>query len=371
MISPVSDVSAWAYQNAVKPAFFSFPADRIHETLSRTGEILGKLSPARFLLRQMWAYADPVLEQTVAGISFPNPIGLSAGFDYNAQLTQVTPDLGFGWHTIGTITHGAYDGNPPPMLGRLPLSRSLWVNKGFKNLGAKATIAKLTEKPLRIPTGISIGATNRQYRSVDEQIHDYELAFREFESSTLAHLYYELNISCPNLSAGSDFQKPAQLKRLLLAIDKLKLGRPVFVKMPIDTENDVFLKLIDLIATSNCAGVIIGNLTKDYKNPALLQTETQKFTKGGFSGKPTFHRSNEKIKLTCGHAGKRLIIVGTGGIFTAEDAYYKIRCGATLLQLITGMIYQGPQVIGQINRDLSKLLQNDGFSHISEAIGVE
>lgn len=371
MLSPVSDISAWSYQNVVKPAFFSFPPDRVHETLSRTGEILGDLAPARFLLRQLWAYSNPMLEQTVAGISFPNPVGLSAGFDYHAQLTRVTPDLGFGWHTIGTITHGAYGGNQPPMLGRLPLSRSLWVNKGFKNLGAKATIGKLTGKHLQIPTGISIGATNRQYRSVDEQVHDYTLAFQEFESSTLSHQYYELNISCPNLSAGSDFQKPAQLRKLLLAVDKLKLSRPVFVKMPIDTENHIFLELIDLIATSSCAGVIIGNLTKDYKNPALLQTETQRFIKGGFSGKPTFHRSNEKIKLAHHHAGERLTIVGTGGIFTAEDAYFKIRCGATLLQLITGMVYQGPQVIGQINFGLSQLLRRDGFQNISQAIGVE
>lgn len=371
MVQSASSLSGWLYQNAVKPVFFSFPADLVHETLVSGGEIMGSLPIVPSIFRTFWAYSDPLLEQEIAGIHFSNPLGLAAGFDYNAQLTGIVPDLGFGWHSVGTMTHGAYGGNKPPMLGRLPLSRSLWVNKGFKNPGVGAIVAKLGDRQFRIPTGVSVGSTNKDYASIASQLTEYEFAFTALENSVMKHDYYELNISCPNLAAGTDFTQPKNLPKLLKLIDSLRLTRPVFVKMPIDIENRDFLRLVDSIAEHKLAGIIVGNLTKNRNNPRLFRSEAMRFEKGGFSGKPTFRLSNEKIQLAYKHAGKKLAIVGTGGIFSASDAYYKIRCGASLLQLITGMIYQGPQVVGQINSGLSELLKRDGFTNVSEAIGVE
>ncbi len=370
MIVPLVNLTAWGYQSILKPVLFRFRADVVHESFSQMGELLGR-TPTKNLMRAAWSYSDPRLEQNVAGIQFLNPVGLSAGFDYQAQLSKITPALGFGWHTIGTISIGAYSGNQPPMLARLPHSQSLWVNKGFKNPGAKAIIEKLGTNDFAIPTGISIGATNREYGSREEQIAEYCLAFQEFEDSGLRHQYYELNISCPNLKTGFGFYEPAALRQLLTAVQKLKLSRPVFVKMPIDQEMKDFLKLVEIIAEFKLSGLIVGNLTKDYGNPALFQVEAQKFTKGGFSGKPTVARSNEKIRAAYRLAGRELAIIGTGGIFTGADAYEKIKRGASLVQLITGMIYQGPQVIGQINRELVQIVKKDGFSHVSEAIGAE
>ncbi len=370
MIKPLSDLTGVVYRQVMKPVLFRLPADQVHESFLNLGEVLGN-TPLRSIMRTGWAYQHPALTQKIQGIEFSTPLGLAAGFDYNAQLTSVLPDLGFGWHTIGSITHGRYGGNPAPMLGRLPLSNSLWVNKGFKNPGAAAVIKKLEISSLRMPTGISIGATNRSYDSLAEQIGEYESAFQEFATSGLNHAYYELNISCPNLKVGVGFQDPAALRQLLQMVTSLNLTKPVWVKMPIDLDNQTFLTLVELIAQHHLAGIIVGNLTKDYRNPALFQTEAQRWQKGGFSGKPTQQRSNAKIRLAYRHFGQDLIIVGTGGIFTAADAYQKIRCGASLLQLITGLIYQGPQVVGQIHHGLVKLLQRDGFNHLSAAIGVE
>lgn len=140
--------------------------------------------------------------------------------------------------------------------------------------------------------------------------------------------------------------------------------------MPIDLSDAEFLSLVEIIVQHKIHGVIIGNLTKNRSNPALFQSEVAQFSKGGFSGRPTFAPSLHLIEITRKTFGQKLIIVGTGGIFTGNDAYTKILAGANLVQLITSLIYSGPQVVGQINRDLANLLKKDGFSNISEAVGL-
>jgi len=319
------------------------------------------------------------LEQNIAGTKFKNPIGLAAGFDYDGRLTQILPSFDFGFETIGTITNLPYGGNQKPRLGRLPKSKSLMVNKGFKNLGAVKTAEKLAGQTFKIPLGISIGQTNQKGKKIERSeirrrrtaIEDILSAFRIFEYSNIKSSYYELNISCPNLFGNISFYPPKSLDELLTSVDGLKIKKPIFVKMPINQTNNEILKMLDVISRHRIAGVIFGNLQKDRNDPSLDRKEVKKFKKGNFSGKPTEKRSNELIALAYRRHKGKLLIIGCGGVFSAEDAYRKIKLGASLVQLITGLIYEGPTLVAQINNELSTLLRLDGFKNINEAIGRE
>lgn len=357
------------YKLLIRRFFFLIDSEIVHDNMTRSGQLLGKL-PLKPFFNFAMLKNEASLKQTIAGIAFENPVGLAAGFDYEARLTQVTPLLGFGFQTIGTITNHPYEGNPRPQLGRLPKSKSLMVNKGFRNLGAKKTIEKLEDLQFAIPIGISIGRTNTMALKTQKQsVEDIVSAFKLFEKSRVNHAYYELNISCPNLFGDITFYPTQNLEQLLIAVDQLKLTRPLFIKMPIEKNNTEVLSMLKTICKHKVTGVIFGNLQKNRQHHLLDQNEVAKYTRGNFSGKPTFERSNELIALTYKYYKKRLIIIGCGGVFTPQDAYTKIALGASLVQLITGMIFEGPQLAAAINLELPQFLEKDGFTHISQAIG--
>lgn len=360
------------YQYLFRPILFLIDPETVHVKTVNFAETLGKYELAKFIIGQAFQVDHPSLKQKIAGIEFDKPVGLAAGFDYEARLTQILPSLGFGFATVGTITNMPYAGNPKPRLGRLPHSLSLMVNKGFKNFGADETIKKISNYKFQIPIGISIGRTNSQDLPTQKQsVKDIVTAFTLFENSNVKHSYYELNISCPNLFGNVSFYPVKNLKELLTGVEKLKLKKPVFVKMPIEKANREALRMLDLISNFTIKGVIFGNLQKNRKDPSLDPNELKKFKVGNFSGKPTEKRANELISLAYKHFKKRFVIVGCGGIFSGQDAYNKIRLGASLVQLITGLIYRGPQLIVQINLELIDLLKKDGFKNISAAIGTD
>jgi dihydroorotate dehydrogenase len=388
----------FAYVHFIKPILFKINPETVHESMTSFGELLGKFNWMKRLISYFLKYENPILNQTIAGIEFKNPIGLAAGFDYEAKITQISSSISFGFQSIGTITNKPYEGNEKPMLGRLPKSKSLMVNKGFKNLGAKKTIRKLqsintkgrierhseldSESPSvpLFPIGISIGKTNTlTIRTQTKAIKDIAQSFQLFEQSTVNHSYYELNISCPNLKGTITFYTSKNLEQLLQAVDKLKLKRPLFIKMPIEKTDKEIIQMLEVIKKHNVTGIIIGNLQKDRNNPALQPDEAAQFPIGNFSGKPCFERSNHLIELVYKHSlnlqfkkyHKRFTIIGCGGVFSAEDAYLKIKLGASLVQLITGMIFEGPQLIADINLRLPELLEKDGFKNISEAVGTQ
>ncbi len=254
------------------------------------------------------------------------------------------------------------------MLGRLPKSKSLMVNKGFKNLGASKTADKLTNQTFKIPLGISIGKTNTKTKETQKSaIADILQAFDIFEKANIKNAFYELNISCPNLYGNISFYPAKNLDELLSAVDELKLNKPIFIKMPINESDASTVKMLDVIVRHKIAGIIIGNLQKDRKNPILIKEE-MKWKTGNFSGLPTQKRSDELITLAHKHCKNKLVIIGCGGIFSAEDAYRKIKLGASLVQLITGLIYEGPLLVAKMNKELPKLLEKDGFKNINEAI---
>ena len=360
------------YKWILKPILFQFDAELVHDCFIKIGHFFGKYRITRKICSIFFNYRNLSLVQDIKWITFKNPIGLAAGFDYEGNLTQTMPEVGFGFETIGTITNNPYEGNKKPRLGRLLKSRSLLVNKGFKNLGMEQTLKKLNGLNFKTPVGMSIGVTNTPTLSNQkEAILDIVESFKKAEVSGINFSYYELNISCPNLQVSVEFYSPKSLEELLVAVTKDKLSKPLFIKMPIDkTDNEVF-GMLEVIVKYLVLGVIFGNLQKNKKDPSLDPEEVGRFTKGNFSGKPTEKRSNELISLAFKNYGEELVIVGCGGVFNAEDAYKKIKLGASLVQMITGMIFEGPQTISDINLGLVKLLKKDGYKNISEAVGKE
>lgn len=318
-------------------------------------------------------YSNPILNTKISGINFENPIGLAAGFDYDADLIEILPSISFGYHTIGTVTYLSYIGNPRPMLGRLPKSKSLLVNKGFKSRGIVAVLEKVGKRKGSIPLGISIGSTNKVYTSISEMINDVISSFNEVLKFN--HFdYFELNISCPNLinteHLSDTFDTPLGLDMLLNKLSKLKINKPMFIKMHLEKSVKDTLTLAEVASKHTfISGLIFSNLVKDRSNPSFDKKEIEKAGKGNFSGKPTENLSNNLVTEVYKKYKDRFIIIGCGGIFTGADAYEKIKRGASLVQMITGMIYEGPQIIGEINKELAELLKKDGYKHISEAVG--
>ena len=360
----------------MKPFLFLLDPEFIHNIMVARGELIGKTFVKNYFNWKL-NYASKKLKQKISGINFNGPIGLSAGFDYEAKLTQVLYSLGFGFQTVGTITNMPYEGNTRPRLGRLPKSRSLMVNKGFRNNGARETAKKLVLSGIegyKIPMGISIGVTNsKDIKTIPGATKDILAAFKIFEKVKVKNSYYELNISCPNLNnTDVDFYKPESFKQLLQSIKRLNIKKPVFIKMPISVSDKEFTALLNIVIDFKFVkGIIIGNLLKDKKSRLLDKQEVSRFPIGSFSGKPCEPRSNELIKLTYKKYENKLVIIGCGGVFNGEDAYKKIKLGASLIQLITGMIYQGPQLISQINIELEELLEKDGYKNIGEAVGKD
>lgn len=356
----------------VRPIIFLWKSEPVHEMVVTCGYWISRIPGVVPLMVHLFRIAHASLSTNIAGIAFQNPIGLAAGFDYRAQLLRLIPGLGFGFGTVGTLTHSPYEGNAKPRLGRLVESRSLLVNKGFKNDGVRNTLSPYTKTTFQIPVGISIGRTNRKDpMSQAEAVEDVVMGFRDAEDSGVSFAYYELNISCPNLLHETDFYEPVHLEELLTAVTALKLRRPIFIKMPIDRTDEQFVAMLNVIMRFPIQGIIVGNLQKNRSHPLLVPEEIREHPKGFFSGKPTEGDSNHHITLAYRHIGKKLTIIGCGGVFTAEDAYTKIKAGASLIQLATGLVFEGPLVASAICADLPALLTRDGYVHYREAIGKE
>jgi dihydroorotate dehydrogenase len=371
MNSTKNAVIHWLYVHILKPIFFIQDPEAVHDGMTRVGEILGNNAFTRRVTSVLFNYRNSILEQTVCGTKFKNPIGLAAGFDKDARLTQILPAVGFGFEEIGSVTGEFCEGNPKPRLWRLPKSRALIVYYGLKNNGAEEISKRLSTKKFSIPIGTSVAKTNSEKtNSTEAGVADYLKAYR-----LLADIgsYTTINISCPNAFGGQPFTDPEKLEQLLLEISKLPKTKPIFLKMPPDLSLENVDRIIELARRFKIDGFICTNLTKDRIDADIRAKikENLPTDKGGISGKVIQKLSDDLIKYIYAKTKGEFVIVGCGGIFSTEDAYRKIRLGASLLQLITGMIFEGPQLIGEINRGLVVLLKKDGYKNVSEAVGVD
>ncbi len=351
--------TGFAYSHLAKPFYFMRDPEETHNSLIRAGAHLDNRI-GKALTSLAFNYQNNALEQTLLGIRFRNPVGLSAGFDKNGEALGVMEDVGFGFAEVGSITANACTGNPGVRLKRLPEMSSLWVHLGLNNIGADAIHERLKGKELAIPIGVSTAKTNcEETTKPSVGLKDYLYTVRKFRD---AADYFDLNISCPNAYGGKDFADPVLFGKLAGEVDSLGLRQPVFVKLSPDLSSSNVDELIAISDEHNISGFICTNLT-----------EKHGLGPGGLSGKALEPAANKLLSYAYKRAAgsrKGYTFVGVGGIFSAEDAYKKIKLGASLVELITGMIYKGPGVIGEINYGLVRLLERDGFSKISEATGT-
>ncbi|MFA5820524.1 MAG: quinone-dependent dihydroorotate dehydrogenase [Candidatus Gracilibacteria bacterium] len=369
LIKVRNSISRFFYKNIFKRIVFHIDPERTHDGMTRIGRILGSNFITRGLTSFAFNYSHPALEQTILGINFQNPLGLSAGFDKDAHLTNILPNVGFGFEEIGSITGEPCEGNPKPRLWRLKKSQALVVYYGLKNDGALSISTRLKGETFRFPIGISIAKTNcRETVDTNAGIADYFKAYVAFQD---IGDYYTINISCPNAFGGEPFTDKEKLEFLLTKIDTFPSKKPIFLKISPDLTES---QLDDIIAVSqnhHISGFVCTNLNKDRSKIAHKILDKDLPSLGGISGKVVEDLSNKFISEVYKKTHGKMIVIGVGGIFSAADAYKKIRLGASLLQLITGMIFEGPQVISEINQGLVELLKKDGYNNISEAIGAD
>lgn len=371
VISLRNKIEKFIYKKILRPIFFLIDPETTHNRVLLLGRILGSNFITKNIAYLFLSYSNEKLEQNIAGIKFKNPVGLAAGFDKDAYLTSILPSVGFGFAEVGSITGEPYEGNPGKRLERLKKSKSIVVNYGLKNQGAEKISQRLKNKNFDIPTGISVAKTNSDKTiELENGIRDYLKVCRLFEN---IGDYLTINISCPNTFGGEPFTDEIKLEKLLSEIDKLNYRKPIFIKLPPDLDVEKIDKIINVSDKHKISGFVCSNLTKDRNNPKIKEKiiETTILIKGSLSGKIIEDLVNEQIKYIYSRTKGKYIIMGCGGIFSAEDAYKKIKLGASLVQLITGMIFEGPQLISEINKGLVKLLEKDGFKNISEAIGVD
>ncbi len=366
-------IMAKKYKWLLKPIFFRADPEKIHDGMSALLRLAGNFSITRKIAYFLWGYKHPALVQDILGIKFPNPIGLSAGFDKDAKLINIMPSLGFGFTEVGSVTGEASDGNPKPRLWRLKKSKSLVVYYGLKNEGCEIISDRLKDKKFPLPVGISIAKTNSKDTAEDgSAVADYFKAYQAFAG---IGDYATINISCPNAYGGQPFTDSEKLERLLRKIFSVPKTKPVFLKLSPDLGPDEIDKIIQVSTKFPIDGFVCTNLTKNRDkdlNKNLVDENIP--AQGGISGKVVGKLSDELVRYVYKKTGgwpKKPVIIGVGGVSSAEDAYRKIKAGASLIELITGMIFEGPQLMSSINMGLVKLLEADGYKNISEAVGTE
>ena len=346
----------FAYQKILKPILFRFDPEAVHNLFVRAGEIFGRSRIGRKLVAAIYGYRGPDVSRQIDGVSYPTPVLLAAGFDYNGRLTQILHSVAFGGVEVGSVTARPCSGNEPPRLRRAPESKSLIVYKGLKNEGVEKIIARQKKHPPQhgLVVGMSIAMTNDEgSATLEGAIDDYTTSLRRLHQEGIGD-YYTVNISCPNVHGGENFTNPDRLRKLLDSLDQVPVDQPRYAKMPINLDWDTFQELVDILREHHFQGVIIGNLNKEYHSLDYPE-EAPAAYRGGLSGKPCRELSTELIRRTRAHVGPDFTIIGCGGVLSPEDALEKFAAGANLIQLISGMIFEGPHLMKEIAESLARL----------------
>jgi len=356
------------YEYFLRPILFKFDPEDIHRLFIRTGAILGAFNLTRKFTARLFKYENPILEQKILNIHFKNPIGLAGGYDKNGVAVNIMSEVGYGFMEVGSITKSAFKGNPRPRLWRLVRSRGLVVYYGLMNQGADKIARRLEKQKFRFPVFINIAKTNDRKLIGKKGNDDYAACFEKIKHLGDAIV---INVSCPNVSHETSHMDTATLDDLLKKIDSVGSRKLIFLKIASDLTSVDIDEMLGIVSRYKIKGFIVANLAKDWKKIPVVKNEITPEMKGGISGKPAETLSNSLIAEIYRKTRGKYIIIGSGGVFTAEDAYLKIRLGASLIEVLTGMIYEGPTAIGDINRGLVKLLKRDGFKNISKAIGAD
>ncbi|RRS31615.1 MAG: dihydroorotate dehydrogenase [Epsilonproteobacteria bacterium (ex Lamellibrachia satsuma)] len=354
-------MSLFSYQN-LKKILFKMDPETAH-TVAGLGLRTASYCPGllRCLTKQYFV-THPMLKQEIFGRTFQNPVGLGAGFDKNGQYITAMPTLGFGFTEIGTVTPRSQPGNPRPRLFRLIEDNSIQNAMGFNNKGSHYMIQQLKKLYFfDYPIGINIG--KNKVTPENEALNDYETLFKAFKNYGD---YIVINISSPNTPGLRDLQNENFIQAIF-ALAKEITSQPVLLKIAPDMEAEDAVILCKTAVDAGAAGIIATNTTIDYS----LTDSPRKKDFGGISGALLTEKSYRLFKAIGKELYGKTLLISVGGIDSAEEAYRRIKAGASLVQVYSMLVYRGPTLIKEINEGLIKLLKNDGYSHISEAIGAD
>ncbi|AFZ74132.1 quinone-dependent dihydroorotate dehydrogenase [Natronobacterium gregoryi] len=348
----------------VRPLVFKLPPERAHNLVKNVLRPAQATRPSRAALSYAFRYEHPALEVDAFGSTYPNPVGVAAGFDKNAEMTHALAALGFGFVEIGTVTPYPQDGNDRPRMFRLPEDKAAINRMGFNNQGMERIKERLeSDGTPNVPLGVNVGKMNSS--DEDEAIEDYRRVFNRLSSFAD---YVAVNVSCPNTPDEFDETSPEHLERIVDAIEaENDRDIPILVKIGPDSPDESILDLVDVVRDLEVDGIIATNSSTS--RDGLESPKRDEW--GGLSGKPIENRSTAVVRAIAEHTDGELPIMGVGGVDSAESAYEKIRAGASLVQLYTGFAYGGPSTAKQINRGLVDLLERDGFSSVEEAVGAD
>lgn len=354
------------FKNIIRPLFFTQDPETAHDRVSQIMSYAGKSTVLRNVTKALFSYEHPLLHTTFAGMKFKNPLGLAAGFDKHCKLIEITSCLGFGFTEVGCITAKEQPGNPKPRIFRLPLDYALLNRMGFNNNGADNALMQFKSVNSReIPVGLNIGKS--KVTPLDEAYQDYLYTFKTLYNYVD---FVTINVSSPNTPGLRGLQDKDQLLKIIKTLQHQNhTQKPLLVKIAPDVTFEQLDDIIHVAKTTKLSGIIATNttLSRDHLISGKILTQEA----GGISGLPLQKKSTEIIKHIYTTTSGSLPIIGVGGIFSAKGAYHKIIHGASLLQLYTGLIYQGPSAAKNINKGLITYLQKNNFNHISEAVGSE
>ena len=361
------------YKKLLRPILFRFDPESVHGFVMGMVDLALGWGPIRAAVRKLCRVDEPVLEQQLWGLTFDNPVGLAAGFDKNAEHFNELAALGFGHVEIGTVTGEGQAGNERPRMFRLPADQGLLNRMGFNNQGSQKVAARLAGTAIEPLLGVNIGKT--KVVSLEEAPADYEKSFRRLYDYAR---YFVVNVSSPNTPGLRSLQNREPLEQLLDHLQSVndemadRRGgerRPILLKIAPDITEGQLDDILDVVEACELDGVIATNTTIERDG---LQTPGQdELGPGGVSGRPVRQRSLELIRLIYRKTDGKLPIIGVGGIFDAADALETIRAGASLVQVWTGFVYEGPMMVRRINRGLRRACKAHRWGSIAEARGQD
>jgi len=366
---------SWFYRNAIRPALFTQDAESIH---NRTMAMLNWAGRNEMVCEAMRSFLGaPELPTEVFGLRFPNPMGLAAGMDKNAEALPAWEAMGFGFTELGAATWHAQPGNPPPRVFRAIGEEAIVNRMGFNNLGAEAIAQKLaawknSARWPRHPVGMNLGKS--KITPLDKAAEDYANSFRVLRP----HLdFFVVNVSSPNTPNLRQLQDKSALDEILAALQEVQRAAadnrpvPILVKVAPDLSFEALDEILELAGPRQIAGMVATNTT--ISRPATTASEAQRVyaETGGLSGRPLRARSTEVIRHLYRQTRGTLPIIGVGGIFNGADAWEKIAAGASLVQIYTGLVYEGPAVCRQIVSDLLDHLEASGKRELRELVGIQ
>lgn len=336
------------YKSIIRPILFRFDPERVHHFTFGSISFLNKIPGVSALIRSMYQLNNPKLEREVFGLKFKNPVGLAAGLDKDAKIYNEFDNFGFGFIEIGTITPKPQIGNPKKRLFRLKEDAGIINRMGFNNSGVEVAVQRLKKNK-----GVLIGGNIGKNKDTPNEnaVEDYKICFHALYDYVD---YFVVNVSSPNTPNLRELQDKEPLTQLLRTLQTLNQQKnqpkPILLKIAPDLTDEQLLDIIDIVSETKIAGVIATNTTISRDG---LQSENKKET-GGLSGQPLKHRSTEVIRFLHEKSHGAFPIIGVGGIHSAEDAMEKLNAGASLVQIYTGFIYEGPKLIKAINKALLK-----------------